>query len=223
VQHVAHVLREKDEETNMSKVFVFLGMSLDGYIAGPNNTLENMGGDGWMDLHKWHVEQRMFRQNLKIGEGGETGPENQFLESILARTGVSIMGKQMFDQGEVAWPEEAPFHTPVFVLTHAVREPWERKGGTTFHFVNDGIEGALRRARDVAGKKDIRIAGGKSTVIQYLNAGLVDELFLAVAPTFLGGGLRLFEGIDKHSVAIEPVEAISWPKVTLLRYAIKTR
>jgi dihydrofolate reductase len=223
VQHVAHVLREKDEETNMSKVFVFLGMSLDGYIAGPNNTLENMGGDGWMDLHKWHFGQRVFRQNLKLGEGGETGPENQFLESILARTGVSIMGKQMFDQGEVAWPEEAPFHTPVFVVTHEVREPWERKGGTTFHFVNDGIEGALRRARDVVGEKDIRIAGGGSTVIQYLNAGLVDELLLAVAPTFLGCGLRLFEGIDKHSVAIEPVEAISWPKVTLLRYAIKTR
>ncbi|WP_394844869.1 dihydrofolate reductase family protein [Pendulispora brunnea] len=205
----------------MSKVFVFLGMSLDGYIAGPNNSLENMGGDGWMDLHEWLLEQRVLRQNLKLGEGGQTGPENQFVESILARTGVSIMGKRMFNQGEVAWPEEAPFHTPVFVVTHEVREPWVRKGGTTFHFINDGIQGALRRAFEVAGEKDIRIAGGGSTVIQYVNAGLVDELFLAVAPTFLGVGLRLFEGIDKHSVTIAPVEAISWPKVTLLRYAIQ--
>jgi dihydrofolate reductase len=207
----------------MSKVFFFLGISLDGYIAGPNNTLENMGGDGWMNLHKWHFEQRALRQNLKLGEGGETGLENQFLESINARTGASIMGKKMFNQGEVAWPEDAPFHTPVFVVTHEVRAPWERKGGTTFHFVNDGIESALRRAREVVGDKDIRIAGGGSTIIQYVNAGLVDELNLAVAPTFLGSGLRLFEGIDKHSVAIEPLEAISRPKVTFLRYAIKKR
>jgi dihydrofolate reductase len=221
--HVTDVLREKGGESNMSKVFFFLGMSLDGYIAGPNDSLKNMGGDGWMDLHAWLFDQRVFRQNLKLGEGGETGANNRFLESILARTGVTIMGKQMFDAGEVGWPEEAPFHTPVFVVTHEVREPWERKGGTTFYFVNNGIQEALRRAREVAGDKDIRIGGGGSTVIQYLNAGLVDEFFLAVAPTFLGGGLRLFEGIDKQSVAIEPVEVISSPKVTLLHYAVKKR
>lgn len=206
----------------MSKVFVFLGMSLDGYIAGPNNTLENMGGDGWMDLHAWHFAQRAFRQNLKLGEGGETGPENELLETTFARTGASIMGKRMFEQGEAAWPEDAPFHTPVFVLTHEAREPWVRPGGTTFHFVNDGIEGALRRAREVAGNRDVRISGGGNAVMQYVNAGLVDELVLAVAPTFLGGGLRLFEGIDRR-VTLEPVAANRWPKVTVLRYALTKR
>lgn len=207
----------------MSKVFVCMGISVDGYIAGPNNSLKNMGGDGWMDLHAWVFDQRFFRENLKLGEGGETGSNNLFLQSVFERTGVSVMGKTMFDAGEVGWPEEAPFHTPVFVVTHQVREPWERKGGTTFYFVNDGIEDALRRAREVARGKDIRIAGGGNTVVQYLNAGLVDELVLSVSPTFLGGGMRLFDGIDKSRIGLEPVEAISSPKVTHLRYTVKKR
>jgi dihydrofolate reductase len=211
----------------MSKVFVSMGMSLDGYVEGPNASLENMGGNGWMDLHAWLFQQRAFRQRLKLGEGGETGPDNRFIEEIFDRTGVSIMGKRMFELGERAWPEEAPFHTPVFVVTHEARAPWVRKGGTTFHFVDDGIEDALRRAREslsgVPRGKDVRISGGANLVLQYLNAGLVDELVLSVAPTFLGGGKRLFDGIDRSAVGLEIIEALGSPKVTHLRYAVEKK
>ncbi len=206
----------------MTKVFVSMGMSLDGCIEGPNASLSNMGGDGWGELHGWVFKQRVFRERLKFGEGGETGPDNQFLEEVFGRTGVSIMGKRMFEAGEVGWPEEPPFHTPVFVVTHEVREPWVRKGGTTFYFVNDGIEEALRRAREVAGGKDIRISGGANLVMQYLNAGVVEELVLSVAPTFLGGK-RLFDGVDKSVVGLEIMEVRSSPKVTHLRYAVKKK
>jgi dihydrofolate reductase len=162
-------------------------------------------------------------QRLKLGEGGEAGPDNRFIEEIFDRTGVSVMGKRMFEAGERAWPEEAPFHTLVFVVTHEARAPWVRKGGTTFHFVHDGIEAALRRAREVCGGKDVRIAGGANLVLQYLNAGLVEELVLSVAPTFLGGGKRLFEGIDRSAVGLSILEALCSPKVTHLRYAVKKR
>lgn len=207
----------------MSKAFVSMGISLDGYVAGPNRSLQNMGGDGWGSLHEWIIGQRVFREKLKLGEGGETGADNRFLEAIFDRIGANVMGKRMFEEGERAWPEEAPFHTQVFVLTHEVRAPWERKGGTTFHFVNDGIETALRRAREAAGEKDVRISGGGATVLQYLNAGLVDELLLSLAPTFLGGGVRLFEGIDKNAVDVSIMEVVSSPKVTQLRYALKKK
>lgn len=207
----------------MSKVFVSMGISLDGCVAEPNRSLDNLGSDGWMSLHRWVFAQKAFREHLKFGEGGETGPDNRFLESIFQRTGVSIMGKKMFREGERGWPEEAPFRTPVFVLTHEVREPWERKGGTTFYFVNDGIEEALRRAREAAAGKDIRVSGGADIVRQYLNAGWVDELLLSVAPTLLGNGLRLFDGIDSAAVGLEIIEAIHSPQVTHLRYAVKRR
>lgn len=206
----------------MSKVFVSMGMSLDGCIEGPNANLENMGGNGWGDLHAWVFQQRVFRQRLKLGEGGETGADNQFLDEIFDRTGVSIMGKRMFDAGEKAWPEEPPFHSPVFVVTHEVREPWMRKGGTTFHFVNDGIEAALRRAREVCGGKDIRISGGANLVAQYLNAGFVEELVLSVAPTLLGGK-RVFDAVDPKVVGLEIMEVRTSPKVTHLRYAVKKK
>jgi len=223
VEHVVDVLREKGEETNMSKVFVSMGISLDGYVAGPNRSLRNMGGDGWGSLHAWVFGQRVFREKLQLGEGGETGANNRFLEAVFDRIGANIMGKRMFEEGERAWPEEPPFHNQVFVLTHEVRAPWERKGGTTFHFVNDGIEAALRRAREAAGEKDVRISGGGATVLQYLNSGLVDELLLSMAPTFLGGGIRLFEGIDKNAVDLSITEVVSSPEVTHLRYALRKK
>lgn len=207
----------------MSKVFVSMGISLDGCVAEPNRSIENMGSEGWMSLHRWVFAQKAFREHLGLGEGGETGENNRFIASVFDRTGVSIMGKKMFNEGERAWPEEAPFRSPVFVVTHEVRAPWERKGGTTFYFVNDGIEAALRRAREVAGGKDIRISGGADIVRQYLNAGLVDELVLSVAPTFLGKGLKLFDGIDATGLGLEILEAIPSPQVTHLRYAVKKR
>lgn len=207
----------------MSKVFVSMGMSLDGCVEGPNATLENMGGDGWSDLHAWVFPQRVFRRRLKLGEGGETGPNNHFLEGVFERTGVSIMGKRMFDLGEKAWPEDPPFHTPVFVVTHEKREPWVRQGGTTFYFVSDRIQDVLSRAREVCGGKDVRISGGANLVLQYLNAGLVDELVLSVAPTFLGAGKRLFDGVDRNALGLEIIESIGSPEVTHLRYAVKRK
>jgi len=212
----------------MSRVFFMVSMSLDGYIAPEGMDLEHGDDPGykdwgsqWMKLQHWAFQQRFFRENLGLGEGGETGRDNQLMEETFARTGVSIMGKRMFDGGERYWPEEAPFHTPVFVVTHQEREPWERPGGTTFYFVNDGIESALRQARAAAGGRDIRIAGGGNTILQYLNAGLVDEFTVSVAPVLFGGGVPLFAGVDRTKVDLELVEAIPSPYVTHLRYAVR--
>ena len=208
----------------MGKVFFSVTMSLDGCIAPEHMQLGQpleKWLPQWMELQKYAFEQRFLRENLKLGEGGETGQENRILEETFNRTGASILGKRMFDGGEHAWPEEAPFHTPVFVLTKQLRDPWERPGGTTFHFVNDGIESALARARDAAGGRDVRIAGGADTIRQYLNAGLVDEFSLAVSPVLLGNGLRLFEGVDPSKVGLEIVEALHSPLVTHLTYAVR--
>jgi dihydrofolate reductase len=211
----------------MGKVFFSVGMTLDGYMAPEGMDLDHADDptykdwlSQWMELQNWVSEQQFFRESLKLGEGGETGQDNRILEETFNRTGVSIMGKRMFDGGERFWPEEAPFHTPVFVLTKQVRSPWERPGGTTFHFVNDGIASALRQAREVAGGKDIRIAGGANAIVQYLNAGLIDEFSIALAPVFFGAGVRLFDGIDRRKVGLEIVEAIHSPLVTHLRYAV---
>ena len=144
---------------------------------------------------RYWVEAILARQAAGVYAGREsliTERGRRYIDFLLpGLIGANVMGKRMFEEGESSWPEEAPFHTQVFVLTHEVRAPWERKGGTTFHFVNDGIETALRRAREAAGEKDVRISGGGATVLQYLNAGLVDELLLSLAPTFHGGGVRL--------------------------------
>jgi dihydrofolate reductase len=205
-------------------------MSLDGYIA-PEGMVLPEGLDPnykdwlsqWMALQQWQFQQKFFRENLELGEGGETGRDNTLLAETFARTGANIMGKRMFDGGEHQWPEEAPFHTPVFVLTKQVRDPWVRPGGTTFHFVNEGIASALRQAREAAGDKDIRIAGGANVIIQYLNAGLVDEFTISQAPVLFGGGVRLFEGIDRSKIGLAIAEAINSPLVTHLRYTVTKR
>ncbi|HEY8601552.1 MAG TPA: dihydrofolate reductase family protein [Thermomicrobiales bacterium] len=214
----------------MSNVFFSVGMSLDGYIA-PEGMVLPEGLDPnykdwlsqWMALQQWQFQQKFFRENLELGEGGETGRDNTLLAETFARTGANIMGKRMFDGGEHQWPEEAPFHTPVFVLTKQVRDPWVRPGGTTFHFVNEGIASALRQAREAAGDKDIRIAGGANVIIQYLNAGLVDEFTISQAPVLFGGGVRLFEGIDRSKIGLAIAEAINSPLVTHLRYTVTKR
>ncbi len=211
----------------MSKVFFLVSVSLDGYVAPPGLDVEHAAdpthedwGARWGKVHSWILPTRFFRENLKLGEGGETGSDNDIVEQTFRRTGVSIMGKRMFDLGEKMWPEEAPFHTPVFVLTSQVRKPWERPGGTTFYFVNDGIESALRQARVVAGDRDIRVAGGADVIQQCLRAGLLDEFTLATSPVMFGGGRRLFEGIGRD-VGVELVETIASPRVTHVRYAVR--
>jgi dihydrofolate reductase len=201
--------------------FFSVSMSLDGFIA-PGSPDELMGQQ-WMELQQWVFPQRFFRENLHLGAGGREGRDNDILRETFERTGASVMGKRMFDAGEQMWPDDAPFHTPVFVVTHERREPWERPGGTTFHFVNDGAEAALERAREAAGDRDVRIAGGGETIVEFLNAGLVEEFHVAVSPVLFGSGVRLFEGVDASRVALEPVRSESSAKVTHLTYAVRRR
>ncbi|WP_306321354.1 MULTISPECIES: dihydrofolate reductase family protein [unclassified Streptomyces] len=207
------------------KVFFSVTMSLDGFMA-PTSTGELMGRQ-WMELQRWLFPQRAFRENLGLGGGGEEGRDNDIVRETFERTGASVMGKRMFDAGEEMWPENAPFHTPVYVVTHEKRDPWERPGGTTFHFVNDGIEAALERAREAAGEHghdlDVRIAGGGATILEYLNAGLVDEFSIALSPVLFGTGIRLFEGVDASRIALEPVRSEPSPRVTHLTYAVRPR
>ncbi|MEV8399652.1 dihydrofolate reductase family protein [Streptomyces niveus] len=203
------------------KVFFSVSMSLDGFIA-PASVGELMGRQ-WMELQGWVFPQRFFRENLKLGEGGEEGRDNDIARETFERTGASVMGKRMFDAGEQMWPESAPFHTPVYVVTHTERDPWERLGGTTFHFVNDGIESALDQAREVAGDRDVRIAGGGATILEYLNAGLVDEFSIALSPVLFGAGIRLFDGVDASKIALEQVRSESSSRVTHLTYAVRRR
>lgn len=204
-----------------AQVFFSVSMSLDGFIA-PESPEELMGQQ-WMELQQWVFRQRHFRENLGLGEGGEEGRDNDIVRETVERTGASVMGKRMFDAGEHAWPEDPPFHTPVFVVTHEKRDPWVRQGGTTFYFVNDGIEAALDRAREAAGERDVRIAGGGETIVQYLNAGLIDEFQVALSPVLFGSGIRLFEGVDAGRVALRLVGTEPSPSTTHLSYTVHAR
>ena len=206
----------------MSKVFVSIGLSLDGYLAPEGMTMSDPGhmgwGAKWGALMAWIVNTQYFRENLKIGGGGETGPINDLVRSTTERIGANIMGKRMFDQGEVAWPEEAPFHTPVYVLTHERRDPWVRPGGTTFYFVNDGPERALELARASAQDRDVRIAGGANVIQQYLQMNAVDELEIAQAPVLFGGGRRLFEALREPLPTFKIDRVLQGPAATHMRY-----
>jgi dihydrofolate reductase len=206
----------------MSKVFVNIGLSLDGYLAPEGMTMENPEyknwGAKWGAMMGWLLNQRAFREHLNFGPGGETGPVNDLVRSTMERIGANIMGKRMFDQGEIAWPEEAPFHTAVYVLTNEKREPWVRPGGTTFYFINDGPERALVLARESAGSRDIRIAGGADVIQQYLNLGVVDELEIALVPVFFLGGRRLFENLRDPAPKFRIDKVLAGPAATHLRY-----
>lgn len=209
----------------MSKIFVNIGLSLDGYMAPEGMTIGNWDrpdfkewGAKWGTMMSWVLQQQYFRENLKFGPGGETGPVNDMLRYTMERSGVNIMGKRMFEQGEVSWPEEAPFHTPVYVLTHEKREPWVRPGGTTFYFVNDGLESALEQARESADGRDIRISGGANVIQQCLNLGVIDELEIALAPVLFGGGRRLFENLHESMPQFRIDEVLNTPDATHLRY-----
>ena len=209
----------------MSKVFVNIALSLDGYMAPEGMSLEHWEtpqykswGAKWGALMAWLINLRYFRENLHFGPGGETGPVNDLVRNTFERTGANIMGKRMFEQGERSWPEDAPFHTPVYVLTHEKREPWVRPGGTTFYFVNDGPERALELARESAGSRDVRISGGADVIQQYLTMGAVDELEIALAPVFFGGGRRLFENLGEADLQFRIDKVLDGPAATHLRY-----
>jgi dihydrofolate reductase len=203
------------------KVFFSVSMSVDGFIA-PESPEELMGQQ-WMELQHWIFPTRFLRENLKLGAGGDEGLDDDIARQTFERTGASVMGKRMFDAGEHAWPEDAPFHTPVFVVTHENREPWERPGGTTFAFVNDGVAAAVDLARAAAGNRDVRIAGGGETIVECLNAGLVDEFSIALSPVLFGRGIRLFDGVDASRIALEQVRSEHSARATHLTYAVRER
>ena len=206
----------------MSKVFVNIGLSLDGYMAPDGMTMDKPEyknwGAKWGALMAWIINQQYFREKLKFGPGGETGPVNDMVRHTFERTGANIMGKRMFDQGEVSWPEDAPFHTPVYVLTNEKRDPWVRPGGTSFYFINEGLEHALTLARAAAQNLDIRISGGADVIQQYLNLGVVDELEIALAPVFFGGGRRLFENLREPGPQFRIDNVLDGSAATHLRY-----
>ena len=186
----------------MGRLIFDISMSLDGFVAGPNPTLDEPLGKGGDLLHEWALGAASWRESHGR-EGGERGVDDRILRAHLERVGGTIMGRRMFSGGQGPWEDdpnadawwgdEPPFHHPVFVLTHHEREPVEKEGGTTFTFVTDGIESALEQARAAAGDKDVAIGGGAQAAQQYLRAGLLDELQLHVVPVLLGDGVRLFE------------------------------
>jgi dihydrofolate reductase len=198
-------------------------VSADGYGAGPDQDISNPMGVGGMALHEWVFPTRMFQTTLLGKGGGTTGPDNDFAERGFDNIGTWILGRNMFGPVRGEWPddgwkgwwgEEPPYHCPVFVLTHHPRAPIEMKGGTVFHFVTDGIEAALARARQAADGKDIRLGGGVSTIRQYLRARLVDELHIAIAPVVLGSGENLFSGLDLPSLGYKRTEHVATPSAT---------
>jgi dihydrofolate reductase len=204
-------------------------MSLDGYVAGPHQSVAHPQGEGGQALHEWAFSVRSFRQ-LHGMAGGTTGPDDEIAAEMFKNVGVTIMGRHMFGGGDGPWGrdpwkgwwgENPPFHTPVFVLTNHAREPLEMQGGTTFHFVTDGIHAALERARRAAGGKDINLGGGADVVQQYLRAGLIDEMEIHVVPVLLGAGARLFDNTDARQTAYECVRAVSSPTVSHFKYRLK--
>jgi dihydrofolate reductase len=204
----------------MSKVFFDTGISLDGFLAAENRSPANPLGDNGPAIHHWMFRQKAFWK-VHGGEGGEEdGPDGIEVEQVFARTGAHIMGKRMFEEGKPNWPEDL-FKTPVYVLTHEKRAPWMQKGSTVFYFVDEDIRSLLKKAIGEAKGKDVRIIGGADTIRQYLDAGLIDEFTIHIAPLFLGGGIRLFDRIDISKVKADPVDAIHSPWVTHVKYTVR--
>ena len=197
-------------------------ISLDGYGAGPDQSVDNPLGVGGEALHDWIVATRSWRR-LHGMEGGAAGIDNDFAARSARNVGAWILGRNMFGPVRGPWPDmdwkgwwgdEPPFHGPVFVLTHHARPPLQMRGNTTFHFVTGGIHEALDQARKAANGMDVQIGGGPNTIQQYLRAGLIDELHVAIAPVLLGGGERFFEGVDMRTVGYECVEFVGSEKAT---------
>ena len=198
-------------------------ISLDGFGAGPHQALANPLGVGGTDLHQWLLPTRTLQTKLFGADGGTTGIDDDFAARGFENVGAWILGRNMFspDRGPWGntdwkgwWGDNPPYHVPVFILTHHARDPIEMDGGTTFHFVTDGIHAALDRARAAAQGRDVRIGGGASTIQQYLRAGLVDEMHFAIAPVLLGSGERLFEGVDVRALGYTCVQTAASDKAT---------
>jgi dihydrofolate reductase len=209
----------------MGLVTCQISISLDGYVAGPNQSLDNPIGEGGLRLHEWVFTTASWRR-MQGQEGGEDSPDSEVVDEVSQGIGAYIMGRKMFGGGPGAWDEEwkgwwgpdPPYHVPVFVLTHHPREALTMEGGTTFNFVTDGIESAMALAQAAAGHRKVSIAGGASAVRQYLAADRLDELYLHIAPVVLGAGERLFE--DVGDPMLEPVKVVASPAVTHIKYRI---
>jgi dihydrofolate reductase len=209
----------------MSSVTCNISVSLDGYVAGPNQSTGNPLGEGGTALHEWALDTEGWRRQHER-EGGERNADSEVVDDVTRGVGAHIMGRRMFGGGEGPWDEswrgwwgeKPPFGTPVFVLTHHAREPLAMEGGTSFVFVTDGIESALDQARAAAGGGDVAIAGGASAIQQYLAAGMLDELYLHLVPITLGAGERLLDGVGRLS--FEPVKVVDSPTVTHIKYRV---
>ena len=210
----------------MSRLRCFMSMTIDGYVAGPNQSEQDPLGVGGMRLHKWIAELAAFRETHGE-EGGEVNASTPVVEEHFENVGATVMGRNMFGGGPGPWSadpwngfwgENPPFHTPVFVLTHHARQSLELEGATTFHFITDGIESALEQAKDAAAGKDVSLGGGANVIQQYLAAGFLDELEISLVPILLGAGSRLFENLGDDQSALEQVRAIEAPGVTHLTY-----
>jgi dihydrofolate reductase len=197
-------------------------ISLDGYGAGPNQSVENPLGVGGTALHQWAWATRTFRQMFGQ-EGGSTGVDDDFAARGFKNIGAWILGRDMFGPVRGPWPDDSwkgwwgdnpPYHMPVFVLTHHSRDSITMAGGTTFHFITDGIEAALQRAADAANDKDVRLGGGVATIREYLRARLIDEMHLAISPALLGAGEHLFAGLDVAKLGYECSEHVPTPSAT---------
>jgi dihydrofolate reductase len=212
----------------VSKLRLKISMSLDGFVAGSNQSVDNPLGIGGMRLHEWAFALAIFRDEHGMA-GGEVNESTRVIEESLANIGATVMGRNMFGGHPGGWNPKKPwdgwwgtnppFHHPVFVLTHHEREPLELEGGTTFIFVTDGIESALEQARRAAGGKDVSLAGGAKAAQQYLAAGLVDEMVISLVPTLLGSGERLFESIGDDLHGLQLVRTVAAPQVTHLKFA----
>jgi dihydrofolate reductase len=212
----------------MTSLRFSITMSLDGYVAGPRQSVTHPLGEGGQELHKWAFAVRSFRE-LHGTEGGTTGPDDEIVAESLRNIGATTMGRHMFGGGDGPWGdnpwngwwgENPPFHTPVFVLTHYARNSLEMQGGTTFHFVTEGIHAALERAKNAAEDKDVALGGGADVAQQYMKAGLIDEMEIHVVPVLLGGGARLFDNMDGRQTAYECVRVVSSPSVSHYKFRL---
>lgn len=204
----------------MGKVCVDISMSLDGFIAGPNDSVAVPMGEGGDRLHQWMYDLTSWRQQHGLA-GGKENPDAAVLDDVWANLGAVVVGRRMFGLAD-GWGETPPFHVPVFVLTHERREPLVKEGGTTFSFATDGIERAIDQAKTAAGDRDVLVAGGAATVQQSINAGLVDAVQIHLVPVFLGDDVRLFDHLDRDPIAVEPKRTIASPAVTHLQYRVVT-
>jgi dihydrofolate reductase len=212
----------------MANLRLKISMSLDGFVAGPRQSVDDPLGIGGMRLHQWVFPLKVWRAEQGL-QGGEVNESTRVVEESLANIGGTVMGRNMFGGHPGPWDAEKPwngwwgvnppFHHPVFVLTHYAREPLELEGGTTFTFVTGGIETALEQAQRAASGKDVSLAGGASAAQQYLAGGLVDEMEISVVPTLLGSGARLFDGVGDDLHGLELVRTVAAPKVTHLKFA----